>query len=213
MANPFLIGIAGGSGAGKSTVVELICEHFPEQVVTVINQDHYYLDHSDAVHSAMLHVNFDHPDSLDLALMADHAQALLRGESILRPVYDFVSHTRLRDSVRIEPGDIIIFDGIFSLYYQQLRAILDFKIFLDVPADLRLARRLARDLKERGRSCQSVIQQYIATVRPMHNAYVEPTKYFADSVLSWEDASNGVIDSVVDKINSVMAQRIDGGYR
>jgi uridine kinase len=200
MGKPFLIGISGGSGAGKSTVVELIRRQCQGRSITVISQDHYYRDQSHLSQGDRGAVNFDHPDALDLDLMAEHAHALLRGEVMHQPKYDFVTHTRSQLTVEVVPEDIMIFDGIFSLYHEELRRLLNLKIYLDVPADLRLVRRIERDTRDRGRDCRSVISQYIATVRPMHLLFVEPTKSFADIVLPWERQNNDLIRDIVDRI-------------
>jgi uridine kinase len=200
MGKPFLIGISGGSGAGKSTVVDLIRGQCKERSIAVIHQDHYYRDQSHLGEDERTAVNFDHPDSVDLDLMTEHACALVRGEKIKRPSYDFVTHTRSTETVEVFPEEIMIFDGIFSLYPQRLRALFDLKVYVDVPADLRLVRRIERDGRIRGRDCKGVIGQYLATVRPMHILYVEPSKSHADIVLPWETVNTGIIKEIVDRI-------------
>ena len=180
---PYIIGVAGGSGSGKSTFAQRIREAFPEQV-SLISCDNYYLPHDDLTLEERANLNYDAPYSLEFDLMVSHLEALKRGESVQCPVYDFTQHTRSDAVTEIQPRPIILIDGILIFHDPALRACMDLKIYVETDADERILRRARRDMRERGRDLDSVIQQYLATVKPMHNAYVEPTKVFADIILN-----------------------------
>ena len=183
MMKPYIIGVAGGSGSGKSTFAQRIREAFPEQV-SLISCDNYYLPHDDLTLEERANLNYDAPYSLEFDLMVSHLEALKRGESVQCPVYDFTQHTRSDAVTEIQPRPIILIDGILIFHDPALRACMDLKIYVETDADERILRRARRDMRERGRDLDSVIQQYLATVKPMHNAYVEPTKVFADIILN-----------------------------
>ncbi len=187
MKAPFLIAVSGGSGSGKSTIVRLIQEHCRPSEILVVSQDHYYRDFSHLSFAERERLNFDHPDAIDSELLISHVQTLLKGQSIERPTYDFASHARTGRTQKVEPKPTLILDGIFALYFERLRQLANLRIFMDVGDDLRFMRTLKRDLDERGRTLDGVIQQYTATVRPMHIQFVEPTKHFADLVVYWEN--------------------------
>ena len=180
---PYIIGIAGGSGSGKSTFAQRIKDTFPDQV-SLISCDNYYLPHDDLSLEERANLNYDAPYSLEFDLMVRHLEALKNGQSVQCPVYDFTRHTRSDAVTEIAPRPIILIDGILIFHDPALRACMDLKIYVETDADERILRRARRDMRERGRDLDSVIQQYLATVKPMHNAYVEPTKVFADVILN-----------------------------
>lgn len=176
-----LIGITGGSGSGKSTVVKKICE--AEQDSVCIAQDNYYKSAAFVSNDNITAFNFDRPDALDMDLMLQDLTDLKAGKAINMPQYDFVHHTRLGKTVRVEPRKIIIVDGLMVLYDKRIRSLLDLKLYVDTPPDIRFVRRLERDIRERGRTVDSVIEQYINVVRPGHIAFVEPCKEYADLII------------------------------
>lgn len=180
---PYIIGIAGGSGSGKSTFAQRIKEAFPDQV-SLISCDNYYLPHDELTLEERANLNYDAPYSLEFDLMVRHLEALKNGQAVQCPVYDFTRHTRSDAVTKIAPRPIILIDGILIFHDPALRACMDLKIYVETDADERILRRARRDMRERGRDLDSVIQQYLATVKPMHNAYVEPTKVFADVILN-----------------------------
>lgn len=180
---PYIIGIAGGSGSGKSTFAKRIMEAYPNDV-SMISCDNYYLPHDDLTIEERAHINYDAPEALELDLMARHLTMLRSGEAVTCPVYDFTRHTRSDKTVEITPRPIILIDGILILHDATLRDCMDLKIYVETDADERILRRARRDITERGRDLDSVIEQYLTTVKPMHNAYVSPTKRFADIILN-----------------------------
>ena len=180
---PYIIGIVGGSGSGKSTFAQRIKEAFPDQV-SLISCDNYYLPHDELTLEERANLNYDAPYSLEFDLMVRHLEALKNGQSVQCPVYDFTRHTRSDAVTEIAPRPIILIDGILIFHDPALRACMDLKIYVETDADERILRRARRDMRERGRDLDSVIQQYLATVKPMHNAYVEPTKVYADVILN-----------------------------
>lgn len=178
-----LIGIGGGTGSGKTTIATRVKESFRDARVVVVPQDAYYKDRSNLSPEERARINYDHPEAFDTELLIKHLNELKLGNPIEMPVYDFKTHTRLPKTVHVEPGEVIILEGILVLYDQRVRELLDIKIFVDTPDDIRFIRRLVRDVKERGRTVDSVINQYLETVRPMHLEFVEPTKSFADIII------------------------------
>jgi len=205
MKKPFLIAVSGGSGSGKSTIVRMIADAFLESEVLIFSQDHYYKDLSHLPKKKRDEVNFDHPDSIDDTLLLEHITQLLEGKSIPRPTYDFASHTRLKETVSIKPKPTIVFDGIFTLAFEKIRNLTQLKIFMEVGDDLRFIRRLQRDMEERGRSVESVIKQYIETVRPMHIQNIESTKPYADLVVLWEHYNLQSVNMIVSLIQQYHA--------
>lgn len=181
--NPLIIGIAGGSGSGKSTVARRVAQALPGARVAFIDMDAYYKDHQHLTMEERRRVNWDHPDAFDLDLLADHLTALGRGESIDKPVYDFVSHRRADETVRIEAADVIVLDGILLLVDARVRDRCDVKVFVDTDADIRLIRRIRRDMAKRGRPLEEILDQYLNTVQPMHLQFVEPSKRYADVIV------------------------------
>ncbi len=177
-----VVGIAGGSASGKTTVVERIKEYFGDDIV-VIGHDNYYKAHDDMPYEERTHLNYDHPASFDTELMISDVMKLKAGETVDIPTYDYSVHNRSKQTLRIVPKRVIVLEGILLFYDERLRDLMDVKIFVDTPADERLARRIRRDIAERGRSLESVLTQYQETVRPMHEAFVEPTKMHADIII------------------------------
>lgn len=196
MSARLFIGVAGGTGSGKTTVARKLAESLPSPIVAIIEYDNYYRDlgHLDPGERAA--VNFDHPDALETELLAEHLRELRAGRSVEVPGYDFVRHVRRAETRRVEPGPIIIVEGIMALATPAIRDQLDLKIFVDTDADIRVLRRIRRDIERRGRSFHEVRQQYYETVRPMHLAYVEPSKRFADLIVP-EGGSNQVALEVI----------------
>lgn len=180
---PHVLGIAGGSGSGKSTISRSILEALPKGSGVLLEQDHYYRSQSHLPLEERERVNYDHPDALELDLLCQHLDALRAGRPIDRPTYDFSLHDRAKTGLRMEPAPVIVVEGILALADERLRARFDVKIFVDTDADIRLMRRIRRDLEHRGRSFAQVRKQYYETVRPMHLAFVEPSKRFADIIV------------------------------
>ncbi|CDF58240.1 uridine kinase [Thermobrachium celere] len=207
MSKPIIIGIAGGTGSGKSTVAQEIYNSLPEESIAVIEQDNYYKDQSHLSFEERTKTNYDHPDAFDTALLLEHLKKLSRGEAIDKPIYDFANHTRKKETVRVEPKDIIILEGIMILVEPEIRNMLDIKIFVDTDADVRIIRRIKRDIKERGRTLDSVIDQYINVVRPMHLQFVEPTKRYADIIIPEGGYNKVAIDIMIAKVNEIVRKK------
>jgi uridine kinase len=182
-ASPFVIGVAGGSGSGKTTVVQRLSAELGANAVSVIDLDSYYKDQSHLSANERAAVNFDHPSALDFDLLLHDLLELRSGKSIGKPVYCFATHSRTHDVTVIQPAQYVIVEGIFGLYDSRLRSLMDLKLFIDADPDVRFIRRLQRDVADRGRTPESVITQYLETVRPMHMRYIKPTQEFADLVL------------------------------
>lgn len=180
---PYIIGIAGGSGSGKSTFAKRIQRNFPEQV-SVVSCDNYYLPHDELSLEERANLNYDAPVALEFDLMVRHLEALKQGKTVQCPVYDFTRHTRSAAVTEIPSRPIILIDGILIFHDPALRDCMDLKIYVETDADERILRRARRDMRERGRDLDSVIHQYLSTVKPMHNTYVEPTKVYADIILN-----------------------------
>ncbi len=205
-ARPFVLGVAGGSGSGKTTVVEQIIEALGATQVTVLHHDAYYRDRSDLSLAERQAINYDHPDSLENELLIAHLEALLRREPVEVPVYDFSQHARLRQTERLLPADVIIVEGILVFQDARLRQLMDLRIFVETDADVRFIRRLKRDIEERGRTLDSVVTQYLATVRPMYLEFVEPSKRYADIIIPEGGYNTVAIDLVVTKLRETLAR-------
>ncbi len=176
-----VIGLAGGSGSGKTTIAEALVEAIDG--VAYVRHDDYYRHRPELTFEERTRVNYDHPDSLETSLLVAHLESLRAGQAIDRPSYDFTTHTRSETTVRVDPAPVVVLEGILVLAESSLRDLMDLKIYVDTDADLRLARRLERDISERGRTVESVLDQYLATVRPMHMEFVEPSKRHADMII------------------------------
>lgn len=204
MKRPLLIGITGGTGSGKSTVARKILNSLPEENIAIIEQDAYYKDQSNLSLEERVKINYDHPDAFDTPLLIKHLRMLINGQAIEKPIYDFSIHNRLKDTVRMEPKDIIILEGILILQEPEIRKMLDIKIYVDTDPDVRIIRRITRDIKERGRTYESVINQYLNVVRPMHMQFVEPSKRYADIIIPEGGFNSVAVDIIVAKINSII---------
>ena len=202
-AGPLIIGIAGGSGSGKTTIAESIVGAIGRDSVVLIQQDAYYRDQTDLPLEERAKVNYDHPDSMETELLVDHLKSLLAGRAVDRPVYDFTVHNRSAQTVRVEPCPVILLEGILVLYEPALRALMGLKVYVDTDPDLRLARRWERDITERGRTFESVRDQYLHTVRPMHLQFVEPSKRYADIVIP-EGYNQSAVGTVISMIREVL---------
>ena len=185
MVAPIMIGIAGGSGSGKTTVMSKLADQISDLHPKVIPLDHYYRDLSSLSELERAEVNFDHPEAIERDLLLEQISQLRQGKTIERPTYDFSTHTRTPDTETIEPGNVIIIDGIFALADERLNQLLDLKIYIEVADDVRLGRRIKRDVEQRGRSFDGEINQYFSTVKPMHQKYIEPTRDQADLIVPW----------------------------
>jgi uridine kinase len=205
---PLIIGVAGGTASGKTTIANAIMESINHPQMVMIQHDAYYRDVSHLTLAERAKINFDHPDALETDLMVRHLRELIAGRSIEMPVYDFSSHTRLAKGLLKKPAKVIIIEGILIFCEQALRDLMDVRIFVDTDSDLRFIRRLKRDLQERQRSLESVIGQYLGTVRPMHVAFVEPSRKYADIIIP--EGHNPVSTAMV---VTMIRQRLRGGGR
>ncbi|MEJ8553664.1 uridine kinase [Tepidibacter sp. Z1-5] len=206
---PLIIGITGGTGSGKSTVSKAIIESIPEENLSIIEQDAYYKDQSHLEFKDRLKTNYDHPFAFDNELLIGHLNDLLDGKSIKKPVYDFEKHTRDLDKyTEVFSKDIIVVEGIMILEDENLRNMLDIKIFVDTDNDIRILRRIQRDIEERGRTVDSVIDQYLSTVRPAHMQFIEPYKKYADIIMPEGGYNSVAIDIVVAKIKSIIESKV-----
>ncbi|WP_126992193.1 uridine kinase [Thermosipho globiformans] len=202
----FIIGIGGGTGSGKTTVAQKINEIIGESNSVILPMDNYYKDMSHVPFEERKKYNYDHPDMIEFSLLVDHLKELLDGKSIKLPEYDFAKYTRTGDFTLLDPKPVIIIEGIFALYYEELRRFYDLSIFVDAESDVRFIRRLERDIKERGRTIDSVINQYLNMVKPMHDAYVEPSKKYADLIIPRGGFNEKAINVVVEFIFKKMSQ-------
>ena len=201
---PCVLGVAGGTGSGKTTVARTIVEEVGADRITLIEQDSYYRDVDWRSEAELLHHNFDHPSAIDNELLVAHLAALKAGHPVEVPIYDFVRHRRTARTKRVEPQPVILLEGILIFVEPNLRELLDFKIYVDTDADLRLIRRLGRDMAERGRSVQDVLRQYLETVRPMHLEFVEPSKRYADIIIPEGGENRVALEMVVAHVQQLL---------
>jgi len=201
---PLVIGIAGGSGSGKTSVTNSIYDVFKEHSVVVIEQDYYYKDQSHLEFEERLKTNYDHPLAFDTDLLIHHIETLIDRKLVEKPVYNYSLHTRSEETIIIEPKDVIILEGILVLEDVRLRDLMDIKLFVDTDGDLRIIRRIMRDINDRGRTIDSVIEQYLSVVRPMHNQFIEPTKRYADIIIPEGGHNEVAIDLMVTKIKTIL---------
>lgn len=206
MKRPIIIGVAGGSGSGKTTVARNICEHFSDSVA-LIEQDAYYKDQSQLPFDERVKTNYDHPLAFDTELLINHLDQLLKWEAIQKPVYDYTQHTRALKSVTVEPKEVIILEGILILEDESLRDRMDIKVFVDTDADVRILRRLERDMKTRGRTLDSVIQQYLTVVRPMHLQFIEPSKRYADLIIPEGGYNQVAVNLLINQIQTILSTK------
>lgn len=204
MNKPILIGITGGSGSGKSTIANEIFEAFGSEHIVMMQQDAYYKDQSELTMEERTKTNYDHPNAFDNTLLVEHLKELIKGNAIEKPVYDFTVHNRAKETVKVEPREIIIVEGILILEDERIRDLLDIKVFVDTDADVRIIRRMLRDIEERGRTLQSVVDQYLSVVRPMHFQFTEPTKRFADIIVPEGGHNKVAIDILVSKMKDIL---------
>lgn len=200
MKNCILVGVAGGSGSGKTTIASNLVKAFDSNVATLLEQDAYYKELTNMTMEEKSKVNFDHPDSIEFDLLRKHIEALKNGEAIKRPVYDFTTHSRKNETVNINPTKIIIVEGILILAVPEIRELLDLKIFVDTDADEMILRRIERDINERGRSFESVKNQYLTTVKPMYLEFCEPSKRYADVIIPRGGKNMVAIDMIVSNL-------------
>ncbi|GAC1559673.1 MAG: uridine kinase [Herpetosiphon sp.] len=213
MVHPLIIGVAGGTGSGKTTVSRAILRRVGAERIAFIQHDSYYRDLSHLSFAERSQVNYDHPDSLDNDLLLAHLAMLGRGEAVHVPEYDFTQHNRVSRCLLVEPRPVVMVEGILIFADKHLRERMDVKIYVDTDADLRFIRRLERDIHERGRSLQSVIEQYVHTVRPMHLEFVEPSKRYADIIIPRGGLNVIAIDMVVARIEGLLATHWAGDHR
>jgi len=202
---PVIIGIAGGTGSGKTTVARAIYDRVGPDRIEWIAHDSYYRNFDALAPEERAKINFDHPDSLESELLMRHLDALCKGSSVEVPVYDFATHSRKTATQRVEPRRVIIVEGILVLAEPELRKRIDIKLFVDTPADIRFVRRLTRDIESRGRSLPSVVQQYLDTVRPMHEEFVEPSKRYADLIIPEGGENQVAIDAIIARVERLLA--------
>lgn len=200
--NPLVLGIAGGSGSGKSTIARAILEALPPGRGVLLEQDHYYRSQSHLPMEQREATNYDHPDALELDLLAAHLDALRAGRPVTRPVYDFTQHDRGPEGVSVEPAPVVVVEGILVLADARLRERFEVKLFVDTDPDIRLMRRIRRDLEQRGRTFPQIRKQYYETVRPMHNAFVEPSKRFADIIIPEGGQNRVALDMILSHVRS-----------
>jgi uridine kinase len=204
MKKGILIGIAGASGSGKTVIANSIIESLGSDKAVIIQEDSYYKDLSDVPYEQRVGKNFDHPDAFDHDLMAEHLLQLLNGEAVSHPVYDYKLHTRSKETKAVEPGNLIILEGILIFSKAQLRELMDYRVFIDTPPDICFIRRSKRDTEERGRTVDSVISQYTETVRPMYLEFIEPSKQYADILISGEGKNSDSVDILTTKIKALL---------
>lgn len=199
-----ILGVAGGSGSGKSTVVRELVRSLGDDVASVIRHDWYYRDLVHLPFEERAAVNFDHPDSLETEMLVRHLRELLAGDAIHAPTYDFSSHTRGERTVTVKPTPVIVLDGILVLAHAELREVMELAVFVDTEPDVRLIRRMRRDTEKRGRTAESVVEQYEKTVRPMHLEFVEPSRRYADLTIHEGGFNRAAVDLVIDRVREIL---------
>jgi len=201
-----ILGIAGGTGSGKTTVVNQILNELPAEEVTVISQDSYYKKNDHLTYNERCNINFDHPNAIDFDLLISHVKKLKRGNNIEQPIYSFVTHNRVKDKLTTFPKKVVIIEGILIFTNKALRDLIDIKVFVHADSDERLIRRLRRDISERGRDLSEVLQRYQSTLKPMHQEFIEPTKNFADLIIPNDSYNTVAINIVRTVINERLVQ-------
>ena len=205
--NVTVIGVAGGTGSGKSTLVKRLQEAFKGDDVVTLCHDFYYKAHSELTYEERTKLNYDHPQAFDTHMLVEHIRALKNNVPIEHPVYSFVEHNRLPETVSVKPSRVIIVDGILIFENRELRELMDIKVFVDTDADIRLARRILRDVCDRGRTMQSVITQYTTTVKPMHEEFVEPSKKYADVIIPEGGFNSVAVAMLIQNIRSLIEEK------
>ena len=204
MNRPFVIGVAGGTCSGKTTVAERLVDLVGTDRLALIRQDAYYIDRTHQAFDDRARANYDHPDAFDWELMNQQLAALLAGETIPLPVYDYADHNRSKDVVMVAPAPIVVFEGILALYDAALRELFDLSVFVDTDSDVRLIRRLKRDVRDRGRTPDSIMNQYMTTVRPSHIQFIEPSKRYADVIIPEGGHNDRALDVLLARISSAI---------
>lgn len=208
---PVVIGIAGGTCSGKSSIAGILIDEFRyTKSINIIREDDYYKDQSHMPMEERAKTNYDHPLAFDFDLMIEHINKLINGETIEKPIYDYTVHNRSQITEIVHPSDVLIIEGLFALYRKEIRDLEDIKIFVDTPADIRFIRRLKRDVKERARTIESITDQYLSTVKPMHDQFLEPTKQYADIIIPQGKSNTVAIDLLKVKINSILNDSNNG---
>ncbi|MER2109873.1 MAG: uridine kinase [Desemzia incerta] len=207
LVKPIVIGVTGGSGSGKTSVSRAIFDHFSGHSILLLEQDFYYKDQSHLSFEERLKTNYDHPFAFDTDLLIKHIEDLINFKAIDKPVYDYAKHTRSDQIIHQEPKEVIIIEGILILDDPRLRELMDIKVYVDTDDDIRIIRRIKRDIEERGRTLDSVIEQYLNVVKPMHNQFVEPTKRYADIIIPEGGRNQVAIDLMTTKIHSIIDVR------
>ena len=210
LERPVVIGIAGGTCSGKSSIAGILIDEFRyTKSINIIREDDYYKDQSHLPMEERAKTNYDHPLAFDFDLMTEHITKLIAGETIEKPTYDYTVHNRSDITEIVHPSDVIIIEGLFALYREEIRKLEDIKIFVDTPADIRFIRRLKRDVTERARTIESITEQYLTTVKPMHDQFLEPTKQYADLIIPQGKSNTVAIDLLKTKINSILNGKND----
>lgn len=198
--NTILIGIAGGTGSGKTTLADKLIDSFGDDEVSILRHDNYYKRHDDMCYEERSKLNYDHPDAFDTALLCEHICKLKEGEQIYMPVYDYSIYNRSEETILVKPAPVIVLEGILIFAEPSLCDLMDIKVFVDTDADVRILRRIIRDVKERGRSLDSVINQYLTTVKPMHEQFVEPSKRRADIIIPEGGENIVALDMLIERV-------------
>ncbi len=201
-----IIGVTGGSGGGKTSVSREILNHFPHSKIAMIEHDSYYKDQSHLTFEERVATNYDHPLAFDTDLMIEHIKELQAGRPVDIPIYDYTQHTRSSETYRQEPQDVFIVEGILVLEDERLRNLMDIKLFVDTDDDIRIIRRIKRDMEERGRSLDSIIEQYTSVVKPMYHQFIEPTKRYADIIVPEGGENHVAIDLINTKVDSILTK-------
>lgn len=202
-----IIGIYGGTGSGKTTIVKMIASHFTSNDIEIISQDSYYKDNSDISYEDRCKLNFDHPDAIDFNLLHKHIKNLRKGETVEQPIYDFKIHNRLKKTIQIKPKKILILEGILIMCHAEIRSIFDLKIFINANSKTRMERRIKRDIAERGRSRDEVLKRYIETLKPMHEKFIEPTKIYANYIIENQFNNKLNIDELLEKMKLYLDEK------
>jgi len=202
-----IIGIYGGTGSGKTTIVNMIASHFSSNDIEIISQDSYYKDNSDISYEDRCKLNFDHPDAIDFNLLHKHIKNLRKGETVEQPIYDFKIHNRLKKTIQIKPKKILILEGILIMCHAEIRSIFDLKIYINANSKTRMERRIKRDIAERGRSRDEVLKRYIETLKPMHEKFIEPTKIYANYIIENQFNNKLNIDELLEKMKLYLDEK------
>jgi uridine kinase len=202
-----IIGIYGGTGSGKTTIVNMIASHFSSNDIEIISQDSYYKDNSDISYEDRCKLNFDHPNAIDFNLLHKHLKNLRKGGTVEQPIYDFKIHNRLKKTIQIKPKKILILEGILIMCHAEIRSIFDLKIFINANSKTRMERRIKRDITERGRSRDEVLKRYIETLKPMHEKFIEPTKIYANYIIENQFNNKLNIDELLEKMKLYLNEK------